>query len=124
MGWFGRLRTDNGRIDRKRAGLFPVVSAARVLAIRHNIAARGTPERLDALIARSLGGGADLSRLKEAHRLFMRRILEQQVADLADGRPPGNRVALRRLTRSQQAELRDALTAIAHVDALVRDMLF
>jgi CBS domain-containing protein len=124
VGWFGRLRTDNGRIDLKRAGLFPVVSAARVLAIRHNIAARATPERLDALIARGLGGSADLRRLKEAHRLFMRRILEQQVEDIADGRPPGNRVAVRRLTHAQQAELRDALSAVAHIDALVRDMLF
>ncbi|HEX2257498.1 MAG TPA: DUF294 nucleotidyltransferase-like domain-containing protein [Afifellaceae bacterium] len=124
VGWFGRFRTHNSRLDLKRAGLFPIVSAARVLAIRHSIAERTTTARLDALIARGAGGADDLRRLKEAHRLLLRRILEQQVRDVSDGLPPTNRVGVRRLSREEQAELRDALSTVSHVDELVRDMLF
>jgi CBS domain-containing protein len=124
VGWLGRLRTDNGRVDLKRSGLFPIVSAARILAIRHAIASRATPERLAALQAREVGGGADLARLDAAHSLFVRRILEQQVRDIAEGIQPSNCVAVGRLSRREQAELRDALAAVDHLDALVRDLLF
>jgi CBS domain-containing protein len=124
VGWFGRLRTDNGRVNLKRAGLFPIVSAARVLAIRHGIAERSTPARLDALFARGIGGAADLMRLKEAHLRFLRHILGQQLQDIAEGVPPTNRVALRRLSREDQAELREALSTVVYAEELVRDLLF
>ena len=41
----GGIRTEGGRIDLKRAGLFGVVSAARAMAIRHHVTDRSTPAR-------------------------------------------------------------------------------
>ena len=46
IGMFGTIRTEQGRLDLKKAGLFGIVTAARVLAIRHHVVERATPARL------------------------------------------------------------------------------
>jgi DNA polymerase-3 subunit epsilon/CBS domain-containing protein len=119
----GGLRTENGRIDLKKSGLFGIVTSARVLAIRHHLLERSTPARLAA--AAALGRGReDLDALARAQGLFLDLILEQQVADMQAGVPPSNKVAVKRLTREQRRLLQDALGAVGHLDTLTRDLLF
>jgi CBS domain-containing protein len=119
----GFLRTENGRIDLKRTGLFGVVSTARVLAVRYHLLERATPARLAA--AAALGRGAnDLEALARAQAEFLDLIVAQQVADIAAGLPPSNKVAVKRLSRPQHAALRQALAAVGHLDTLTRDLLY
>jgi CBS domain-containing protein len=120
---FGGLRTDNGRIDLKKVGLFGIVSIARVLAVRYHLLERSTLARLTA--AAALGRGQqDLEALTRAQGLFLDLILEQQIADIQAGLPPSNKVAVKRLSREQRKDLRDALGAVRHLDVLTRDLLF
>jgi DNA polymerase-3 subunit epsilon/CBS domain-containing protein len=121
--WLGRIRTRNGRIDLKKAGLFGVVSTARTLAIRHHVVARSTPARLAGIEALGRGGDADLDALADAQGTFLDLILDQQVADIEHGTPASNRVALERLSRRDRDRLRAALRAVEHVDELMRDLL-
>ncbi len=124
VGLFGRFRTREGRVDLKIGGLFPIVSSARVLAIRHNIPRRATPDRLAEIRDRDLGSDADLTRLIAAHKVLLKRILHQQILDLHAGISPSNRIDPQVLTKADTAELRDALSSLSHVDALVRDLMF
>ena len=124
FGLFGKLRTENGRIDLKTAGLFPIVSTARILAIGHGVARRATGERLAGLIAAQIGGETDLRRFDAAHELILTRILAQQIADIHAGQPPGNKVAVKGLDRDARDALRDALADLRPADSLVRDLLF
>lgn len=112
---FGQVRLDDGRIDLKRNGLFHIVSVARIIAITRHIAARGTPERLR-LFAEEGGNRADMEALINAHEVFVGRILDQQLADLAKGQPPSNRVAYKSLTDAARSELKTALEAVSHVE--------
>ena len=50
IGLFGRLKSDNGRLDLKRAALLPIVSAARLLAMRYGVDRRSTPARLSGVL--------------------------------------------------------------------------
>lgn len=93
LGWFGKIRTKNGRIDIKRAGLMPVFSTARVLAIRHRITKNSTPARLDAVAEKEPGKVRQLENLKESHRIFLELILKQQLHDLDIGIPIGNSIS-------------------------------
>jgi len=123
LNFFGGVRTEDGRIDLKLMGLFGIVSTARVLAIRHHLLERSTPARLAAVAA--LGRGKnDLDALAHAQAVFLHLIAEQQVADMQAGLPPGNKVAVRRLSREQRNDLREALGAVRHLDTLTRDLLF
>ncbi|MGQ7790865.1 DUF294 nucleotidyltransferase-like domain-containing protein [Faunimonas sp. B44] len=124
FGLFGALRTEDGRLDLKMSGLFPVVTAARILAIRHGIAERSTPRRLEGLRKRQVGAGADLERLVAAHAVLLKRVLAQQIEDIHDGVPPSNKVKVKALGRAEQSELKDALAAIGQVPHIVRDLMF
>lgn len=120
----GGFRTESGRIDLKKTGLFGIVTAARVLAIRYHILERATPARLAGVLALGRGGAEDLEALSRAQALFLELILAQQLEDIRAGLPPGNKVAVKRLTREQRRELHDAFAAVRHLDTLTRDLLF
>jgi DNA polymerase-3 subunit epsilon/CBS domain-containing protein len=121
---FGGFRTVEGRIDLKRAGLFGIVTTARVLAICHHVVERSTVARLSGVAALEIGGESDLAALIEAQRTFLDLILAQQLRDIAQGRPPSNRVATRPLVRHDRDRLHQALAAVRHLDELTRDLLF
>ena len=46
LGYFGGFRTDRGRIDIKKAGLFGLVSTARALAVCHHVVERARPREV------------------------------------------------------------------------------
>ncbi len=124
FGFLGNLQSEDGRIDLKKFGLFPIVSGARTLAIRHDVRGRSTRERLDGLIARGVGAEADLRALIDAHGLLLRLMLAQQSRDLHSGIPVSNRIELARLSREESAALKAALKRIQSVPAMVRDLMF
>ncbi len=124
LGWFGRIKTSRGRIDLKKAGLFAIVTTARVLAIRHHITERSTPARLGALKKAGIGGEQDLDALAQAQDVFLELILRQQIDDITEGLPPSNAVAVSRLGPGDRNRLRAALEAVQHLDDLTRDLLF
>ena len=120
--WFGRFKTERGRIDLKRAGLFGIVTSARVLALRHHVVERSTRARLAGI--KALGRGeSDLEALVDAEAVFLDLILRQQIDDVEHGRPPSNAVAIERLSRRDRDRLRDALKSVEHLDELTRDLL-
>jgi CBS domain-containing protein len=121
---FGSFRTENGRIDLKKTGLFGIVTIARVLAIRHHLLERSTQARLSAAASLGHGGDTDLDALSRAHEVFIDLILGQQVVDMHGGLPPSNKVAIKPLSREQRTHLRESLGAVRHLDALMRDLLF
>lgn len=124
LNWFGGFRTEQGRIDLKKAGLFGIVSAARALAVCHHVVERSTPERLAGLKALRIGAERDLDALANAQETFLDLILAQQIVDVAEGRPAGNAVEVKRLTARERERLRSALRAVAALEELTRDLLF
>ncbi|MBX3580391.1 MAG: CBS domain-containing protein [Rhizobiaceae bacterium] len=124
FGLFGALQTEQGRIDLKLHGLFPVVTAARTMAIRRNIARRSTRDRLEGLAKLGLGNSEEIAGLIAAHRLFMALMLDQQAHDLETGNAVSNWVDVGALDRSRQSELKSALRAVQAAPELVRSTMF
>ena len=124
LGLFGGFRTRNGRLDLKKAGLFGIVTLARVLAICHHVVERATPARLAGLKALGLGAARDLDALIEAQGTFLDLMLAQQIEDIDNGLPATNTVLVKRLSGGDRDRLRAALGAVVHLDALTRDLLF
>ena len=124
LGWFGRFRTEQGRIDLKKSGLFGIVSAARALAICHHVVERTTPARLDGVKAALPSAESELDMLKDEHGVFVDIILAQQLDDMGRGVAPTNTVAVDRLSARERTRLRIALGSVAHLNDMVRDLLF
>ena len=113
---FGRIRRNAaGRADLKLGGLMPIFTAARVLAIRHAVPARSTPERLAGVLAKAGGSETDFAAVTDAHRVILGAMLAQQLIDIEAGVPPSSQVDLRRLSNAQQAELKTALKQVRTV---------
>ncbi|HYG88961.1 MAG TPA: DUF294 nucleotidyltransferase-like domain-containing protein [Azospirillum sp.] len=119
----GRFRTEEGRVDLKVGGAWPVVTAARVLAIRHGIAATGTAARLAELAAAGHLNETDAAGLAELHADCLALMLEQQIADVEAGRSPSPLVDVRRLDRLRSRRLREGLRRIRLIPDMVREGL-
>lgn len=122
--FFGGLRTEGGRLDLKKGGLFSIVANARVLSIRHHVLERSTRARLEGLRSLGIGAGNDLERLVDIHALLLQLMLEQQLADIDAGLPPTNKVDVGRLSRARADALKQALSALGSLEHMVRDLLF
>ncbi|MDX5361652.1 MAG: DUF294 nucleotidyltransferase-like domain-containing protein [Alphaproteobacteria bacterium] len=124
LGFFGRIRKDDaGRVDLKSGALLPITAGARVIAMRHGIAALSTPERFLQAARASGRSETDAAMMAEAHGLILRLVLTQQIADIAAGIRPGNRVDVAALGRLDRDHLREALGRIDTIREMLRDML-
>ncbi len=113
VSWMGHLKTDSdGRLDLKAYGLMPVFTAARVMAIRHGVRARSTPDRLEALAELGIGSREDIQKLAEAHRVIIGQMLAQQLVDSETGVPLSPRIVPARLDETTRRTLKAALQTV------------
>ncbi len=121
LGWFGRFRLEDGRMDLKKGGIMPIFSSARVLALKHRIEARATPERLET--ARSLLDEERhlITPLIDAHRVLLGAILKQQLLDLEQGTALSNSVSPKEFSASERDSLKWAVEQIRAVPNLLGD---
>ncbi len=124
FGLFGGFKTDRGRIDLKKAGLFGIVTTARALAICHHIVERSTPGRIAGIKTLGIGAENDLDALFEAQGVFLDLLVAQQIRDIAQGITPSNRVEIKVLSPQDQSRLRKALHAVEQLDRLTQELLF
>jgi DNA polymerase-3 subunit epsilon/CBS domain-containing protein len=124
LGIFGGFKSVNGRLNLKKAGLFGIVTTARVLAICHHVVERATPARLAGVQALGIGLARDLESIASAQATFLDLILSQQIDDIEHGLPATNGVVVNRLSRHDRDRLREALSSVQHLNDLTRDLLF
>jgi CBS domain-containing protein len=124
LGLFRQFKTKEGRIDLKKAGLFGIVSTARLLAICRHVVEHSTLDRLVGLKALAIGAEFDLDALAEAQEMFIELMLAQQIDDIDQGISPSNAIRVKRLSPNRRSRLRTALEAVQHLDDLQRDLLF
>lgn len=123
LGWLGRFKLEDRRMDLKRGGIMPIFSAARVLALKHGVKARSTPERLAAVRGKADADPALIDRLTEAHRILLGAILAQQLHDLELGIKPSNKVAPHEISAAERDRLRWALEQVGVVANVLGDPL-
>ncbi|WP_108446604.1 DUF294 nucleotidyltransferase-like domain-containing protein [Halomonas denitrificans] len=104
-------------LDLKRQGLLPMVSAVRLLALRHAVRPPDTRSRLAALVMREAITAAQAEALSAALERLQGLLLASQRQALAEGRVPDGWVDAGRLGEDQRLLLRHDLREIR---ALVR----
>lgn len=123
MGLFGGFKLKEGRLDLKLGGLFPITCGARAMALKLASPATSTAGRLAAVRDSGTLVQEDMDNLREAHQVVTRVILEQQIADIQAGREPSPRVDPKRLPRSMQAKLKQALRTLEGLPLMTRDVV-
>jgi DNA polymerase-3 subunit epsilon/CBS domain-containing protein len=123
LGYFGALKTDNGRVDLKAGGTLPIVSGARVLALRYGIYERSTRSRIEGVKRLDAVNGDDLDDITAAHELLLQHILEQQLKDMAAGITPSNKVDIKHLSKRTRARLKQALETVSAIHMVLGEPL-
>ncbi|MBV1695815.1 MAG: CBS domain-containing protein [Hyphomicrobiales bacterium] len=119
---FGNLRLDaNGRIDLKKHGLMTIFSAARVLAIRHDLHARATADRVRLAVAAGHVGETTADAILTAHRTLLGLVIGQQLTDIEAGIQPSVRVAAGSFGAADKAALKDAFAGVSLAADLVSE---
>jgi DNA polymerase-3 subunit epsilon/CBS domain-containing protein len=121
MGFFGSFQKVDGRVDLKKGGLMPIFTGARVMALRHAIAALPTHERLEAVKALGIGAPADFDAVIEAQDVLLGAILDQQIEDARQGVPLSPRVSVDRLDAKARARLKSAVAGVDTMLALLSE---
>jgi CBS domain-containing protein len=110
---FGRLVPENdGRIDLKRNGLLPIVTAARTLALKYGIRPTSTVARLTELKTRSLVDSGLVDRAISAFTVMVRAVLAQQIRDSQQGIGLSARVDVATMGQEDKRNLTKSMRAI------------
>jgi signal-transduction protein with cAMP-binding, CBS, and nucleotidyltransferase domain len=109
LGLFGGFATKQGRLDLKKYVLLPLVSAARLRAIRAHVLETGTDERYGRLAAKELLHPDDNRDLLEIREVAFSMMLDQQLADIQAGAAPSAKVDPKRFGKHARDRLRWAL---------------
>jgi PAS domain S-box-containing protein len=107
-----------GEINLKDA-MMPIVSFARLYALRHEVPQTHTIERIDALAKRGILLASSRDEITAAYDFLMQTRLQTQIAALHAGRPPQNTVQLAKLGYIQKELLKQAFAQIAAVQKKV-----
>jgi PAS domain S-box-containing protein len=107
-----------GEINLKDA-MMPMVSFARLYALRHKINQTHTLERIEALSERNLILPSSRDEITAAYDFLMQLRLQNQLAAMQAGRPPQNIIHPARLGYIQQELLKQAFAQIAAVQKKV-----
>jgi CBS domain-containing protein len=116
LGFFNRLRSDNGKIDLKKGAIAPIVGLARVAAIAAGSRERSTLERL--AVAKTSGlvlSADDATALAELFPYLFQLRLRAQLAALAAGTHVDHNVGLKDLSALERRHLQEALVAIKQI---------
>lgn len=106
IGLFGNFVTKAGRLNAKKFGLLPLVSAARMRAIRAHITATATDDRFAALKEAGILHEDDLRDFIEVREVVLRVMLEQQLADIAMQIPASAKIDPKRFDKRTRARLK------------------
>lgn len=116
LGFFNRLRSDNGKVDLKKSSIAPIVGLARVAALAAGSCERSTLERLDVAKASGLVLSAgDATALAEILPSLFQLRLRAQLAALAAKTPVDHSVRLNDLSALERRHLKEAFVIIKQI---------
>ncbi|MFH0848831.1 MAG: DUF294 nucleotidyltransferase-like domain-containing protein [archaeon] len=115
IGFLGRLRYRNKRIDIKMSGLFPIIQFVKALAVQENITASSTLERLEHLVARYAIDVKTGEELREAFQFLSILRLKHQLRQIMANEKVDNDVIAGELTNFDEALLRASFQALEKI---------
>lgn len=112
LGFFGRIRSEDGLVDLKKGGIAPIVGLARACALAAGSRQRSTRERLVSATAAGKLSAEGAEILAETFQFLMGLRLREQLAALKAGQTPTNQVRVQSLSTVERRHLKDAFVSI------------
>ncbi len=118
LGFFGKIVADSEVAGSERTfnikeATAPLVSFARLYALRDGATETGTFDRLARLEETGVLTRAGRAEIEQAYEFLVSLRLAHQLASVGDGRPPTNHVGLRTLTPLEETMLKQVFSQVA-----------
>ncbi len=124
LGFFNRIRAENGAVDIKKSGIRPIVGLARAGALAAGSRERSTLERLaTAGTSGAVFNKEDALMLAETFQFLMQIRLCQQLQAVQAKEPPDHKVRLDALSALERRHLKEAFVTIRRIQDDVRARL-
>lgn len=107
--FLGKIRENNGAIDIKKGGIFPIVHGVRALSLEYGIHETNSLQRIDELSARHIIDDDTAQGLKNALMFFIRIRLRQQLETFSENPGLSQDVVIKRLHSADRNMMRHAL---------------
>ena len=121
LGFFNRIRSDNGMVDIKKGGIMPIVGLARAAALASGSRERSTLERLaTAGKSGNILSQNDATELAEIFQFLLHLRLRQQLAALRANRSLDHNVHLNALSAMERRHLKDGFVMIQRIQDGIR----
>jgi CBS domain-containing protein len=121
LGFFNRLRSEDGKIDIKKSAIAPIVGLARVAALAAGSRERSTLERLR--VAGESGSIMDrdsAQALTEMMPFFLRARLRAQILARQNRQPIGNTIVLADLSQLERRHLKEYFILVKQIQENLR----
>ncbi len=123
LGFFNRIRSEDGFVDLKKGGIAPVVGLARALALAAGSRERSTLERLQAAVQGNQLSSEGSDNLGGAFQFFLHLRLRRQLEAVQAGKMPDNRIQIKELTAREQRLLKDAFVMVRELQDAIASQL-
>ncbi|HXV80639.1 MAG TPA: DUF294 nucleotidyltransferase-like domain-containing protein, partial [Candidatus Binatia bacterium] len=121
LGFFKRIRSDDGKVDVKKGGLAPIVGLARAAALAGGSLERSTLERLaTAGKSGTILSQDDASALAEIFQFLLHLRLRQQLASLQANRSLDHNVHLNALSTLERRHLKEGFVMLRRIQEGIR----
>jgi CBS domain-containing protein len=117
LGFFRRIRDEDGLVDLKRGGIAPIVALARVYGLAAQTRDRSTLERLEAAAAAHTLSREGTETLAETYGFLLRLRLREQLTAIKAAHTPDNNIRLEALSPLENRHLKEAFLAIREMQA-------
>lgn len=118
LGFFRRIREEEGGVDLKKGGIAPIVALARLYALEAGLSPRATLDRLAAMGQNSQLGQERAELLAEAFRFVQYLRLREQLQTYQAHQLPGNKIRLEALSPLERRHLKEAFLLIREAQEL------
>ncbi|QER42598.1 CBS domain-containing protein [Thermodesulfobacterium sp. TA1] len=117
LNFLGRFITEKegpnkGKLDLKKAGIFPIVQGVRTLALEYNIWQTNTFDRIEALKKEGVLSLDFASELKEGYRFILSLQFLNQAQKIKKGQPPDNYLNPQELSKNERNQLKQVFKTI------------
>jgi CBS domain-containing protein len=124
--FFNRLRTTHSKrgdiVDIKRNGLRIIADAARIFALQSGVAARSTPDRLNALVHLGKFSSDFVTAVIEAYEELLDLLLEHQIEQAKAHIEPDKSIDPKKLTDQGRNALQMAMRSVKRLqDSLQKE---
>jgi CBS domain-containing protein len=121
LGFFNRLRSEDGKIDIKKSAIAPIVGLARVAALAAGSRERSTLERLRVAGATAAIIDRDSAQaLTEMMPFFLRARLRAQILARQNRQPIGNTIVLADLSQLERRHVKEYFVLVKRIQENLR----